>query len=302
MSNAAGKMQPVKVSANQIFHNFNKLAYLYSGLSKNMKGKQIKKFQTMTLSSPCMETARCTWSVCPQQSLCLTIMGCSQAKFPTRTSGVTLRLITLSWLWANTLAYQLSLATSISGLTQKKDDVPNNQGFEPRVEGLLPVVTLLKDCKEDEEFITNIEQCLDLVKNLYIAAWLKDHPNWVDLDAMSSTRASKSLHAAACAHSVVSVQDASVATSSTSPEERVAQHNIWGAVLDTSGASPCIVLHAVAPDFEDILCALGSKNDRTRMLAESLNSFYEEMAHNTCNFLFKLTSPPHIGNFFVTCS
>eukprot|EP00957_Ditylum_brightwellii_P055116 4177566-Ditylum_brightwellii.AAC.1 len=42
-SDAAGKMQPVKVSATQIFHTFNELACLHSDLPKNMKGKQIKK-------------------------------------------------------------------------------------------------------------------------------------------------------------------------------------------------------------------------------------------------------------------
>eukprot|EP00957_Ditylum_brightwellii_P164306 12508678-Ditylum_brightwellii.AAC.1 len=40
---AAGKIQLMKVSANQIFHNFNELAHPYSDLPKNIKGKQIKK-------------------------------------------------------------------------------------------------------------------------------------------------------------------------------------------------------------------------------------------------------------------
>eukprot|EP00957_Ditylum_brightwellii_P031429 2383172-Ditylum_brightwellii.AAC.1 len=60
-------------------------------------------------------------------------------------------------LWANTLAYQLSSATGLSSLTQKKDDVPDSQGSEMHEEGLLPVVTLLEDCKENEAFISNIE-------------------------------------------------------------------------------------------------------------------------------------------------
>eukprot|EP00957_Ditylum_brightwellii_P182525 13903568-Ditylum_brightwellii.AAC.1 len=36
-------MQPVKVSANLVFHNFNKLACPYADFPKNMKGKLIKK-------------------------------------------------------------------------------------------------------------------------------------------------------------------------------------------------------------------------------------------------------------------
>eukprot|EP00957_Ditylum_brightwellii_P167033 12716313-Ditylum_brightwellii.AAC.1 len=42
-SDDVGKMQPVKVSATQIFYNFNKLACPYSNLPKTMKGSEIKK-------------------------------------------------------------------------------------------------------------------------------------------------------------------------------------------------------------------------------------------------------------------
>eukprot|EP00957_Ditylum_brightwellii_P157673 12001264-Ditylum_brightwellii.AAC.1 len=43
MSNAAGKMQLVKVSTTLVFHNFNKLAHLYTDFPRSMKGKHIKK-------------------------------------------------------------------------------------------------------------------------------------------------------------------------------------------------------------------------------------------------------------------
>eukprot|EP00957_Ditylum_brightwellii_P211427 15366155-Ditylum_brightwellii.AAC.1 len=110
--------------------------------------------------------------------------------------------------------------------------------------------------------------------------------------------ASKSLYAAACTHSVASTHNSSVATLSTSPDGRVAHHKTLGAVLDINGASPCIVLPGVAPGFDDILCASGSKSDHARMFSESLSDFYEEVVINTHNFLFKLTFPPHIGNLF----
>eukprot|EP00957_Ditylum_brightwellii_P037825 2861047-Ditylum_brightwellii.AAC.1 len=61
-------------------------------------------------------------------------------------------------LWADTLAYQLSSATGLSGLMHKKDDVLTDQGLEPKEEGSLPVVALLADCEEDEKFIANIRQ------------------------------------------------------------------------------------------------------------------------------------------------
>eukprot|EP00957_Ditylum_brightwellii_P201083 15323999-Ditylum_brightwellii.AAC.1 len=201
-------------------------------------------------------------------------------------------------LWADTLAYQLSSATGLSGLMHKKDDVPDGQGFEPREDGLLPVVALLEDCNEDEAFISNIERQLDYIKNSNVATWLQDHPEWVDPDAAVLPRASKSLHAAACVQSGASIQDTLVTTASTSPDGRVACYKIWGTVLDTSGTTPCIVMLAVAPDFEDILQASGLKNDCAWMFTESLSNFYEEVVHNTHDFLFKLTFPPHIGNLF----
>eukprot|EP00957_Ditylum_brightwellii_P185132 14098239-Ditylum_brightwellii.AAC.1 len=80
-------------------------------------------------------------------------------------------------LWADMLAYQLSSATGLSDLTQKKDDVPDSQGFEAREDGSLPVVALLEDCDDDEAFISNIIRQHDYTKNSNIATWLKDHPD-----------------------------------------------------------------------------------------------------------------------------
>eukprot|EP00957_Ditylum_brightwellii_P195040 14860717-Ditylum_brightwellii.AAC.1 len=108
-------------------------------------------------------------------------------------------------LWADTLAYQLSSATGLSGLALKKDDVPDSQGFEVREDGSLPVVALLEDCEDDDVFISNITRRLDYIKNSNIAIWLKDHPDWVDLDAAVSPRASKSPHAATCVQSGASI-------------------------------------------------------------------------------------------------
>eukprot|EP00957_Ditylum_brightwellii_P120412 9187086-Ditylum_brightwellii.AAC.1 len=79
---------------------------------------------------------------------------------------------------------------------QKKDDVPNSQGFKVYEDGLLPIVALLEDCNDNEAFISNIAGQLDYIKNSNIAIWLKDHPEWVDPDVAVSPRASKSLHAA----------------------------------------------------------------------------------------------------------
>eukprot|EP00957_Ditylum_brightwellii_P022282 1681443-Ditylum_brightwellii.AAC.1 len=48
-------------------------------------------------------------------------------------------------LWSDTLAYQFSSVTGLSGLMQKKSNVPNNQGFKLYKEGALSVVALLED-------------------------------------------------------------------------------------------------------------------------------------------------------------
>eukprot|EP00957_Ditylum_brightwellii_P204815 15340954-Ditylum_brightwellii.AAC.2 len=76
----------------------------------------------------------------------------------------------LMGLWSDMLAYQFSSATGLSGLVQKKHDVPDSQDFKSHKEGALQVVTLLEDCNEGEPFIVNIEQHLDMIKNLNIAA------------------------------------------------------------------------------------------------------------------------------------
>eukprot|EP00957_Ditylum_brightwellii_P207597 15353676-Ditylum_brightwellii.AAC.1 len=113
---------------------------------------------------------------------------------------------------------QIAVRQSIQQGSQKKDDVPDGQGFEPREDGLLPVVTLLEDFNEDEAFIPNIEWQLDFIKNSNVVTWLQDHPDWVYPDAAVSPRASKSLHVTKCVQSGASIQDALVATSSTSPD------------------------------------------------------------------------------------
>eukprot|EP00957_Ditylum_brightwellii_P052790 4002508-Ditylum_brightwellii.AAC.1 len=132
----------------------------------------------------------------------------------------------LMGLCSDTLAYQFSSMTGLSGLTQKKNDITNNRGFDSCKSGALQVVTLSEDCDDDEPFIINIEQCLDMVKNSNIAAWLKDHPNWFNPVAATLPMVGKDQHAAACARFIASAQDSSVAISSTSPDGRVVHHKI----------------------------------------------------------------------------
>eukprot|EP00957_Ditylum_brightwellii_P052803 4003413-Ditylum_brightwellii.AAC.1 len=190
-------MQPVKVSTNLVFHNFNELACSYADFPKSMKGKQIKKIPNDNAVIP------------PPGDDPLHVVSLPSAIPVSYEHGLQSDKVTnkdlrygsetyhpLMGLWANMLVHQLSSATGLSGLTQKKDDAPNSRGFEVREDGLLPVIALLEDCNDNEAFISNIARRLDYIKNSNIATWLKDQPEWVDPNAAVSPRASKSPHAA----------------------------------------------------------------------------------------------------------
>eukprot|EP00957_Ditylum_brightwellii_P104022 7925346-Ditylum_brightwellii.AAC.1 len=216
ISDTAGKMQPVKVSAKQIFHSFNKLACLYSNLPKIMKGSEIKKIPSADFVLPLPGDD-------PMHAVSLPL-----AILVSYAHRLQLGKVNNKDLRFDAEAYHPLM---------KKSDVPNNQGFESCKEGTLSVVTLLENSGKGKPFIINIEQCFDMVKNLNIVTWLKDYPNWVDPDVALVPRASKSPHAVACLHSSASAHDYSVATLSTSPDGRVTCHKIFCAVLNISGAS-----------------------------------------------------------------
>eukprot|EP00957_Ditylum_brightwellii_P109261 8334206-Ditylum_brightwellii.AAC.1 len=76
----------------------------------------------------------------------------------------------------------------------------------------------------------------------------------------------------------------------------------YGVQRWTQAALHLALLCLLSPDFENILQASGLKNDSAWMLAETLSNFYEEVAYSTHDFLFKITFPPHIGNFFCNLS
>eukprot|EP00957_Ditylum_brightwellii_P161854 12323342-Ditylum_brightwellii.AAC.1 len=192
-SDAAGKLQPVKVSTTQIFHDFNKLACPYSNLPKAMKGSEIKKIPSTDSVLPLPGDGPMHMVSLPLEVLVSYTHGLQLGKVNNKDLRLDAEVYhPLMGLWSDMLTYQFSSATDLSGLTQKKSNVPNNQGFKSHEEGALQVVILLEDCDEDKPFIINIEQHLDMIKNLNIAAWLRDYPNSVDLDAVLPPRASKS--------------------------------------------------------------------------------------------------------------
>eukprot|EP00957_Ditylum_brightwellii_P204049 15337368-Ditylum_brightwellii.AAC.1 len=61
---------------------------------------------------------------------------------------------------------------------------------------------------------------------------------------------------------VTNSQAASAATNNTSPDDWVVHQKIWGATLvTTNNGTKQVKLATLLQDFEDILCATGSKSD-----------------------------------------
>eukprot|EP00957_Ditylum_brightwellii_P006946 525743-Ditylum_brightwellii.AAC.1 len=120
-------MQLIKVSANLVFHNFNKLACPYTDFTKSMKGKTIKKIpnDNAVILPPGDDLLHVV-------SLPLAIPVSYKHRLQSgKVTNEDLRYDSESYhplmgLWADTLAYQLSSATGLSGLMQKKDDVPDS--------------------------------------------------------------------------------------------------------------------------------------------------------------------------------
>eukprot|EP00957_Ditylum_brightwellii_P147950 11265659-Ditylum_brightwellii.AAC.1 len=153
-SDAAGKMQPVKVSATQILNTFNNLACPYSNPLKTMKGTEIKKIPSAdsVLSLPGdkpmhMVSLPSAIPVLYAHRLQLGKVTNKDLRFSAEAYHP------LMGLWFDTLAYQFSSATGLSGLMQKKHDVPDSQCFKSHDKGALQVAALLEDCNEDEPFI-----------------------------------------------------------------------------------------------------------------------------------------------------
>eukprot|EP00957_Ditylum_brightwellii_P126518 9643158-Ditylum_brightwellii.AAC.1 len=123
-------MQPVKLSATQIFHNFDKIVFPYSDFPKSIKGAEIKKIPSADTVLP------------PNGNGWLHVVSLPSAIPVSYLHGLQLGKVTnedlrfnaesyhlLMGLWTDTLTYQFSSATGMSGLMQKKNDVPDNRGF-----------------------------------------------------------------------------------------------------------------------------------------------------------------------------
>eukprot|EP00957_Ditylum_brightwellii_P108536 8278330-Ditylum_brightwellii.AAC.1 len=107
-SDTAGKMQPVKVSANQISHNFDKLEY---------EGKQVKKILSNDTAIPLHGDDPLHVISLPSAILVSYAHGMQSGKV----SNKDLRFDSeayhpLMGLCADMLAYHLSIATGLSGL------------------------------------------------------------------------------------------------------------------------------------------------------------------------------------------
>eukprot|EP00957_Ditylum_brightwellii_P157179 11962683-Ditylum_brightwellii.AAC.1 len=127
MSNAAGKMQPVKVSATQIFHNFVELAHPYINLPKSMKGSEIKKIPSADSVLPPPGDDSVHLVSLPLAIPVLYAHGLQLGKVTNEDLRFDAEAYhPLMGLWSDMMAYQFSSVTGLPGLTQKKKDVPNN--------------------------------------------------------------------------------------------------------------------------------------------------------------------------------
>eukprot|EP00957_Ditylum_brightwellii_P157045 11952170-Ditylum_brightwellii.AAC.1 len=107
-SNAVGKMQPMKVSAMQIFHNFDELAQPYSNLPKCMKGAEIKTIPSAdTILPPNGHEPLHMVSLPLAISVSHKVIN-EDLRFDAEAYHH------LMGLWSDTLAYQFSSATCLS--------------------------------------------------------------------------------------------------------------------------------------------------------------------------------------------
>eukprot|EP00957_Ditylum_brightwellii_P144367 10997832-Ditylum_brightwellii.AAC.1 len=67
-------------------------------------------------------------------------------------------------LWGNIMQYQFSSQSGMSALTQRANDVPDNQGFKSRASGAVDVLQLNDDDNNDEPFIQCISQHLEMLR------------------------------------------------------------------------------------------------------------------------------------------
>eukprot|EP00957_Ditylum_brightwellii_P068102 5169078-Ditylum_brightwellii.AAC.2 len=67
-------------------------------------------------------------------------------------------------LWGDNMQYQFSSLSGISALTQRANNVPDNQVFESRASGACDVVQLNNDNNNNEPFIQGIRQRLEMLR------------------------------------------------------------------------------------------------------------------------------------------
>eukprot|EP00957_Ditylum_brightwellii_P022617 1706005-Ditylum_brightwellii.AAC.1 len=91
-----------------------------------------------------------------------------------------------------------------------------------------------------------------------IQSWLEDNPGW----NAPQDRPAQTLFIPSGAALVFDLQAVSAATHSTFPDNRVAQHRIWGSTLVTaSDGTKQVKLGALSQDFEEVLLVTGSKSN-----------------------------------------
>eukprot|EP00957_Ditylum_brightwellii_P208565 15358059-Ditylum_brightwellii.AAC.1 len=76
------------------------------------------------------------------------------------------------------MQYQFSSQSGISALTQRANNVPDNQCFESWASGAVDVVQLHKGDNDNKPFIQGIRHRLEMLQKHNIQSWLEDNPSW----------------------------------------------------------------------------------------------------------------------------
>eukprot|EP00957_Ditylum_brightwellii_P123716 9431679-Ditylum_brightwellii.AAC.1 len=158
-------------------------------------------------------------------------------------------------MWGNTMQYQFSSWSDMFALMLQEDDILDNHSFKSHIRGAVNVAQLQEDNFNNNPFIQGIRYHLEMLKKHNIQSWLENNPDWCTPHDNPQI-----VYVPLGAVSVPDLQAALAATNSTLPDSRVVQHRIWGATLvTTSDCAKQVKLGTLSQDFEEILCATGSK-------------------------------------------
>eukprot|EP00957_Ditylum_brightwellii_P124517 9489920-Ditylum_brightwellii.AAC.1 len=164
MSNAAGRLQLVKVLASQLLYNFDKLARHSDDFPTQLISDAIDNIlETGSVNPPFGDDNLCN------VSLLLMIPMSYEHGLMTGTLSLCQpeqveEYHPIMGLWGDTMHYQFSSRPGMSALI-----------FKSQARGTVIIFQLQEE--DDEPFIQSIRHCLEMLKKHNIQSWLEDNPD-----------------------------------------------------------------------------------------------------------------------------